>query len=560
MVAWGKMTLSLSLCRNLSPLLCAALALVSSPISDARAQSIVRGPYLQLGTPKSMIVRWRTDEPSETRLEYSLSLDALTSDSKDSGVSSVSGLKQSGPTTEHEVLISGLAPQTRYYYRLLSKDQVIAGGDLEHYFVTSPSGGDEPVRIWAIGDAGVSGRKPSGTDPGQASVRDAFLKKYPIGSFHFLMMLGDNAYNTGSDDEYQRGVFVPYKNVLRSVVTWPTQGNHDYSAHAYYPVFSLPTSGESGGLPSGTEHYYSFDHGNVHFIVLNSEVKDNSFRASMVSWLRQDLAANTKDWTVAFWHHPPYSKGQHDSDNEANSGGRLVWMRTNVVPILESAGVDLVLSGHSHSYERSKFLSGHYGFSPTLSERDVVSPVDGRDDQSRPYTKPQVKPLPHSGTVFVVAGNSGEVLPSPLNHPAMVVSLHKMGSMYLDFDVNELNAKMIGADGSVEDYFTIRKDPALPRAVQGFSVTADEKACRVRVRWQADTKHTGYTVYRSSTAEQRGKMIGTVSSGVDRFEDVIHTAEQENELYYSVRASTVAGQGPWGSAIRVVIPANTTCR
>ena len=554
------MNLSLSLCRNLSPLLCAALALVWFPISDAKAQSIVRGPYLQLGTPTSMIVRWRTDVPSETRLEYSLSPDALTSDSKNSGVSSISGLKQSGPTTEHEVLISGLAPQTRYYYRVLSKDRVIAGGDLEHYFVTSPLGGDEPVRIWAVGDAGISARIPSGEDPGQAAVRDAFLKMYPIGSFHFFMMLGDNAYYTGSDDEYQRGVFNPYRNVLRSAVTWSTQGNHDYSARAYYPVFSFPTRGESGGIPSGTEYYYSFDHGNVHFIVLNSEVKDNSFRASMVSWLRQDLAANNKDWTVALWHHPPYSKGQHDSDKESTSEGRVVWMRTNIVPILEAAGVDLVLSGHSHSYERSKFLSGHYGLSSALSERDVVVPGDGHDDQGRPYTKPQMKPLPHSGTVFVVAGSSGEVLPSPLNHPAMVVSLHKLGSMYLDFDVNELNAKMIGADGSLEDYFTIRKDPARPRAVQGFTATADEKACRVRVRWQADAKHTGYTVYRSSTAEQRGKMIGTVSSGVDTFEDVIHTAEQGNELYYSVRASNSAGQGPWGSATRVVVPANTTCR
>jgi len=125
--------------------------------------------------------------------------------------------------------------------------------------------------------------------------------------------------------------------------------------------------------------------------------------------------------------------------------------------------------------------------------------------------------------VFVVAGSSGEVLPSPLNHPAMVVSLHKLGSMYLEFDANELNAKMIASDGALEDYFTIRKEPARPLAVQGLTAIADEKVCRVRVRWGADAKHTAYTVYRSSTADQRGKMIGTVSSGVDTFEDVIHT-------------------------------------
>ena len=526
---------------------------------ECNAQTIVRGPYLQQGTPTSMIVRWRTDVKAETQLEFGTSLDALTSNSKISS-RSVSSPLLSGPTTEHEVLVSGLAPQTRYYYRVLAKDRVIAGGDAEHFFVTSPSGGDEPVRVWVIGDAGVSGRRASGEDPGQAAVRDAFLKRYPLGSFQLLMMLGDNAYTTGSDSEYQRGVFDPYRNVLRSVVTWPTQGNHDYSALAYYPAFSLPTKGQSGGLASVTEHYYSFEYGNVHFIVLNSEVNDNSFRGSMANWLRQDLATHRKDWVVVYWHHPPYSKGHHDSDKESASAGRLIWMRANIVPILDSAGVDLVMSGHSHSYERSKFLNGHYGVSTTLSKQEVIVAKDGHDDQSRTYTKPQMKPQPHSGSVFVVAGNSGEVLPSPLNHPAMVVSLQKMGSMYLEFDTNELNATMIGADGSTEDYFTIRKDPSRPRVLRDVTALIDEKACRVGLRWKTDVNHSGYTVYRSSDTDKRGESIGTVAAGIGSFEDMLHNNEQGHDYYYSVRASNTAGQGPWGPAIRVPIPSQSNCR
>ena len=69
----------------------------------------------------------------------------------------------------------------------------------------------------------------------------------------------------------------------------------------------------------------------------------------MAIWLRSDLAVTTNRWLVAFWHHPPYTKGSHDSDAEAE----LIEMRQNIVPILEAGGVDLVLSGHSHSYERS---------------------------------------------------------------------------------------------------------------------------------------------------------------------------------------------------------------
>ncbi len=70
---------------------------------------------------------------------------------------------------------------------------------------------------------------------------------------------------------------------------------------------------------------------------------------TMMSWLTQDLAATTKEWIIAFRHYPPYSKGSHDSDTESP----LIQTRENALPILEAAGVDLVLSGHGHSYERS---------------------------------------------------------------------------------------------------------------------------------------------------------------------------------------------------------------
>ena len=174
-------------------------------------------------------------------------------------------------TTDHEVRLTGLSAQTRYYYTIVANSKLLAGDDAEYSFVTSPNGGDQPTAIWLLGDAGKSGRLPQGEDPSQASVRDAFLKIHPARDLDFIVMLGDNAYNIGSDDQYQRGFFEPYRSILGSKVTWPTQGNHDHSSQAYYKVYSLPTRGESGGVPSGTEQHYSFDHGNAHFISLNSE-------------------------------------------------------------------------------------------------------------------------------------------------------------------------------------------------------------------------------------------------------------------------------------------------
>src|SRR5258705_12371843 len=101
---------------------------------------------------------------------------------------------------------------------------------------------------------------------------------------------------------------------------------------------------------------------------------DRLEEAPMCQWLRLDLAANTNLWLIAFWHHPPYSKGSHDSDWEFE----LVEMRENALPILEAYGVDLVLCGHSHGYERSFLLNGYYGGSETLVPEMIKDGGDGR--------------------------------------------------------------------------------------------------------------------------------------------------------------------------------------
>lgn len=513
--------------------------LLSVSLTELAAQQVVRGPYLQRGAPSSMVVRWRTDKPTPTRLEYGASPEALTSVSESLVL-----------TTEHEVELAGLTPQTRYFYRIAAGPQVLVGGDAEHYFVTSGNTHDEPVRAWILGDSGSSGRLKRGEDPSQAGVRDAFLKRYPPSSFNFLIVLGDNAYDKGTDVEYQRGFFDVYRSVLRSKVAWSTQGNHDYSANAHYDVLTLPTKGESGGVASGTEHYYSFDQNNVHFISLNSERRDEELRASMIRWLREDLAANTRDWTVAFWHHPPYSKGHHDSDDTDDSGGRMEWMRVNVLPILEEAGVDVVFAGHSHSYERSKFMTRQYGPSTEFNERNVVQPGDGHDDAGRAYTKERLGKIPHSGTVYVTAGSSGMIYDGSLNHPAMVVSLLKLGSVLLSVDGNEMRSTMIGADGQVEDHFTIRKDPARPLAVQNLTLRVHDTGCEVELSWKAGATDSSYVVYRSLSVDSRGREIGRVTSGVTTFIDK-ESLPEGSQRWYSVRALNAKGQGPWGDPTAV---------
>src|SRR5206468_4305489 len=176
-------------------------------------------------------------------------------------------------------------------------------------------------------------------------------------------------------------VFDMYAGLLRHAVTWPTLGNHEtYSADcqgnfAYLNIFSLPTNGVAGGVASGTKRYYSYDIGMVHFVCLDSMTSSRSANGPMAVWLQQDLAANTNRWLIAYWHHPPYSKGSHNSDTEIE----LVEMRQNILPILEAGGVDLVLCGHSHSYERSYLLNGHYDVSTNLSPAMILNSGSGRE-------------------------------------------------------------------------------------------------------------------------------------------------------------------------------------
>ena len=164
----------------------------------------------------------------------------------------------------------------------------------------------------------------------------------------------------------------------------------------------LPRDGEAGGLRSGTEAYYSFDYANIHFIVLESFETNRSANGAMMTWLRDDLLAHDQPWVIAFWHHPPYSKGSHNSDSETE----LVQMRQNALPILEGAGVDLVLGGHSHSYERSFLIDGHYGNSGGFNNNNVVDGGNGRPAGDGAYQKATLGAAPHEGAVYVVAGSS----------------------------------------------------------------------------------------------------------------------------------------------------------
>ncbi len=430
--------------RTRAPTALAAPAVPDRAVLQSAA--LVRGPYLQRGSPRSIVVRWRTDVASGSRVQIGVAPGAWDDVVVDTT-----------QVTEHVVAVGGLLPSTRYWYAIGSPDSTLLG-DSTTTFVSAPrAGAPDSTRIWVVGDSG-------GNWAGSRAVRDAFSRWAAAREPDAWLMLGDNAYGAGTDAEYQANLFDLFARELRRWPLWPTRGNHDIlyagADNDYYDHFTLPTAGEAGGVPSGTEAYYSFDHGPVHFVCLDSEGSDRSPGGAMLQWLQQDLAATTREWIVAFWHHPPYTKGSHDSDNPLDSEGRMRDMREHVLPLLEAAGVDLVLTGHSHSYERSYLLDGHYGTSNTLQPSMLRDGGDGRVDGHGAYRKPTLVHGAHEGAVYAVNGSFAQVGGGTLAHPAMVRSLAVMGSMVLDVAGDRLDARFLDSTGVARDSFTIVKGVA----------------------------------------------------------------------------------------------------
>ena len=423
---------------------------------------VTRGPFLQAATNNSIVVRWRTATWARSRVRYGTAPANLIFTADDSSL-----------VTEHEVKLTGLLPRTKYFYSIGTlKDTLEIGND--NYFVTLPVPKTEGVyRIGVFGDCGNG-------SPNQKLVRDAFVKYLGNNYMDSWLLLGDNAYQHGSDLQYQTKFFDVYKDeFLKKYPLFPSPGNHEYNdieltqSYAqltkqipYFKNFTMPINGEAGGVPSKDKGYYAFDIGNIHFLSLDSYgMEQRSLRmydtlSPQVKWVKKDLEANkNKGWIIAYWHHPPYTMGSHNSDREQE----LVKIRENFIRILERYGVDLILCGHSHAYERSRLMKGYFGPEASFdSSKYNLSQSNGLYDGSKnscPYIKNAAN---NQGTVYVVSGSAGQLTKtteSTFPHNAFYYSNNELsGAVMLEVNANRLDLKWITTDGTVRDKFTMMKN------------------------------------------------------------------------------------------------------
>jgi hypothetical protein len=443
-------------------------------------EPFARAPYLQMGGTNSMHVVWRTMGPIKPVVRYGLTLDQLDRQTRSSDIVARTSLGtqqqvlperwanlrtranlalpklQSAPlgSFQYEARIRDLTVATRYFYAVYDGDRRLTPPDESYQFTTHPAvGSTPPVRFWVLGDSGT-GREP------QSAVYQALLRtlekdQQPL---NFWIHVGDMAYGVGRDMEFQSRFFESYDGTLRNRVCWPTMGNHEgrnssgrTGVGPYYDAYVVPTRGESGGVASGTEAYYSFDYANIHFICLDSHDLDRRPTEPMARWLKADLDKARAEWLIAFWHHPPYTKGSHDSDKEKD----LTEMRQHIMPIIEEGGVDLVLTGHSHSYERSMLMDGAYATN-TVAENVILDDGDGDPAGDGPYRK-RAGIHAHEGTVQVVAGNGGANLGRHGTMPVMRKIIIEHGSVLIDVKGDTLVARMINREGVERDLFSVVK-------------------------------------------------------------------------------------------------------
>jgi hypothetical protein len=240
---------------------------------------------------------------------------------------------------------SRLAAARRLLFALATVLLVITAIDLAARLVPRPAGsGDTPVVspadvtisapgldatvLWAVGDVADCG---SGGDEATASLVQ--------GSAGLIALLGDLAYDSGTKREFD-DCFDPSWGNLEGRIR-PTPGNHEYKSVGAAPYFAY--FGALAGEPA--RGYYSYDFGAWHVIVLNSNcaaVGGCGQDSPLLAWLAEDLARSEASCMLAYWHHPVFSSGQHGNDGRMRPAYEL----------LDAAGVDVVLAGHDHDYER----------------------------------------------------------------------------------------------------------------------------------------------------------------------------------------------------------------
>ena len=251
----------------------------------------------------------------------------------------------------HVVRLQQLSTATRYACRIGTLGRV--------RFRTAPSS-DTPFTFAAVGDTGDGSREAA-----------ALARRILAGRPAFLIHLGDMAYPSSKPATLDTNFFRPYRKVLTRVPLFPTPGNHDLTRPSAYGELFAPIARD----PTRGGPQYAFDWGDAHFASIASP---DFGPAADSGWLADDLASPSarRRWRIVFLHEFLFSAGTKST---------VPGLRAHLEPLLEAGGVHLLLTGHSHLYERA--LPACLSVA-TAGVQEVVSGGGGANLDPQPPPRP----------------------------------------------------------------------------------------------------------------------------------------------------------------------------
>jgi len=243
-------------------------------------------------------------------------------------------------------------------------------------------------------------------------------------------------------------------SLMAQVPVYPSIGNHDVRTEYAKPLLEqvyLPANSADG-----SEHFYSFQRGNCLFIALDSN-QDLSSASLQYAWLEDELQRNTSDWVICYFHHPMYSDSEHGDEVD---GARNL-LRANLAPLFEEYGVDIVLTGHDHSYQRSYPLRQIR--SPEIcrggGEQQVERRRFGFGDLILCAVDGHMEPdfLDPGAPIYVVTGGGGAALYRIFDSLRMASVAMRHHAVIVEIEGDELRMSAVGTAGAVFDSMSIRK-------------------------------------------------------------------------------------------------------